>query len=198
MYEYRNLTRQQRQELVQERIARGYPPHSPPHLVRDQQFYLLTATCYEHAPHMHMPERRRQVLDSLFEMLILHGIEMCAWVILPNHYHILVHVLDFDALGTVFRQVHGATSRQWNIEEGMPGRKVWYRFSDRAIRSERHYYTTLNYIHYNPVKHHWVALPYDWAESSIHWYAEYYGREWLHDLWVSHPIRDYGRGWDER
>nr|MBC7245287.1 transposase [Chloroflexota bacterium] len=197
MYEYRKLTLQQRRKLVKERLDRGYPPHSPPHPVRDQQLYLLTAACYEHAQHMYLPERRRQVLDALFETFTLHGIEMRAWVILPNHYHILAYVPDFNLLGGFFRYIHGSIARQWNIEDATPRRKVWYRFSDRAIRSERHYYTTLNYIHYNPVKHRWVISPYEWSESSVRWYIEHYGREWLQDLWVTYPIRDYGRGWDE-
>ncbi|MEL6457050.1 MAG: hypothetical protein AAFQ91_02195 [Cyanobacteria bacterium J06621_15] len=74
---------------------------------------------------------------------------------------------------------------------------MWCSFSDRAIRSERHYYTTLNYINYNPVKHNWSKSPYDWVESSVHWYLEYYGREWLRNCWVEYPVRQYGKGWDD-
>ena len=102
----------------------------------------------------------------------------------------------FDELGGIFRSVHGVTSRQWNLEENVTKRKVWFRYSDRAIRSERHYYTTLNYLHYNPVKHGWAKSPYDWVESSVHWYLQNYQREWLRDLWVKYPVRDYGKGWD--
>jgi putative transposase len=197
MYEYRKLTPEQRAELVKQRLAQGDPPHSPPHPVRDQPFYLLTATCYEHVRHMQSQRRRQQVLDALLEQFITTGMEIHAWAILPNHYHLLVHVTGFDALGGIFRLVHGPTARQWNLEDDTLGRKVWYRFADRAIRSERHYYTTLNYIHYNPVKHGWVKSPYDWAESSVHWYLAHYGREWLRDLWTRYPVRDYGRGWDD-
>jgi len=197
MYEYRKLTPEQRADLVQQRRALGYPPHSPPHPVRDQPFYMLTATCYEHECHMQSQSRRQQVLDALFEHFIDGGMEIRAWVVLPNHYHLLVHVTDFDALGGVFRFIHGPASRQWNLEDATPGRKAWYRFSDRAIRSERHYYTTLNYIHYNPVKHGWATSPYDWAESSVHWYLEHQGRQWLRDLWTRYRVRHYGRGWDD-
>jgi putative transposase len=197
MYEYRQLTPEQRVELVQERLKRGYPPHSPPHPVRDQEFYLLTATCYEHRPIIRTPERRRQVLDSLFELFITNGMEVRAWAVLLNHYHLLVHVSEFALLGGIFRATHGPTSRQWNMEDTALGRKVWYHFTDRAIRSERHYYTTLNYIHYNPIKHRLVKSPYDWQESSVHWYLEHQGREWLRDVWRCYPVRDYGCGWDD-
>jgi putative transposase len=35
------------------------------------------------------PARRQQVLDLLFEHRVLRGIELRAWVVMPNHYHLL-------------------------------------------------------------------------------------------------------------
>lgn len=197
MYEYRKLTPEQRAEVVEQRLARGFPPHEPPHQVRDREFYLLTATCYEHKKIMFSESRRQQMLNLIFERFVMNGVEILAWVVLPNHYHLLVHLTNFDVLSEIFRKNHGATSREWNIEDNATGRKVWYRFCDRAIRSERHYYTTLNYIHYNPVKHGFVNSPYDWVESSVHWYFETFGREWLRDSWVRYPVLDYGKDWDD-
>jgi putative transposase len=197
MYEYRKLTPEQRAELVRERRTRGFPAHAPPHRIPNQPFYLLTAACYEHACHMTLTARRQQVVDGLFEHFIAAGWDIHAWVVLPNHYHLLASVLDFAALGGCLRRVHGATSRQWNLEDSIVGRKVWFRFTDRAIRSEAHYYTTLNYLHYNPVKHGWAASPYAWSESSVHWYQEHFGRPWLRDLWTRYPVREYGRDWDD-
>ena len=124
MYEYRKLTPAERTELIEHRRARGYPPHSPPHPVRDQSLYLLTATCYEHACHMEAQRRRQQVLDALFEQFTSGGMEIHAWAVLPNHYHLLVHVIEFQVLGGIFRSVHGPTARYWNLEDSAPGRKV--------------------------------------------------------------------------
>ena len=197
MYEYRKLSPEEREKLVEERLRLGYPPHRPPHLALDQACYLLTAVCYEHRPHMHTAERRQQILDQLFEQFILQEMVVLAWVVLTNHYHVLVRVSEFEALADIFKQIHGRSSFEWNQEDKLRGRKVWYRYSDRFIRSERHYYTTLNYIHYNPVKHGLVASPYDWQWSSVNWYLETQGREWLQDTWRRYPVRDYGKNWDE-
>ena len=209
MYEYRTLTLEQRAELVRQRLARGYPPHRPPHPIQDQPFYLLTAACYEHQCHIRTEPRRKELLGRLFRNFIEVGIELRGWVILPNHYHLLVYLGDnenqnlpaqvikpYQNLERVIKQTHGATSRLWNLEENAQGRKVWYAYSDRAIRSERHYYTTLNYIHYNPVKHRWVSSPYDWSWSSVHWYLNMKGREWLRDSWIQYPVKSYGKSWD--
>ena len=81
-------------------------------------------------------ERRQQLLDLLFEGCYERDIALHGWVVLPNHYHLLAFVPRYRALGELFRAVHGRTSHQWNAEEGARGRQVWYRFSDRAMRSE--------------------------------------------------------------
>jgi len=140
--------------------------------------------------------RRTSFLDRLFAETIIADVQMHAWVILPNHYHILATVDHFTDLSSIFRRLHGATSYVWNGEDNTRGRKVWYRFADRMIRSEGHFLMTLNYIHYNPVKHGWVSSPYEWNESSVHWYLAEYGREWLRAKWVRYPFTTYGDKWD--
>jgi putative transposase len=196
MYEYRKLSAEQQQELVSQRLGHGYPPHAPPHPIRDGSYYLLTAACYEHRCHMQTAERRGEVLDRLAQGLASITALLHAWVVLPNHYHLLVQIDDVSALPFIFRGVHGSTAREWNLEDGSEGRKVWYRWTDRAIRSERHYYTTLNYMHFNPVKHGCVVSPYDWGDSSVHWYLKHEGREWLKDCWLHYPVRNFGEDWD--
>ena len=64
------------------------------------------------------------------------------------------------------------------------------------IRSERHFYATINYIHYNPVKHGWTSRADEWVCSSIWAYLETKGRDWLVDVWRRYPLKDYGKGWD--
>jgi putative transposase len=197
MYEYRSLSEEQRADLVEQRRHRGFPPHSPPHTIRDEALYLITAACYEHMPHLVAPQRRNAFLDLLFDSFISASIGLHAWVVGPNHYHLLVEPVEFTQIGRVLHYVHVTTARSWNAEDGETGRAVWYRYSDRAIRSEAHFLTTLNYIHYNPVKHGWSKLPYDWNESSVHWYLACFGRQWLRDLWTKYPLRAYGKDWDE-
>ncbi len=196
MYEYRKLTPEQKAAIVEERLKKGFPPHSPPHPIKNSEYYLITATCYEHKDRINTYQRRQQLLNLIFERFIYTDIDILAWIILPNHYHLLLKNIRFYYLRKMLRSIHGNLARQWNKEDNMTG-KVWCSFSDRAIRSERHYYTTLNYIHYNPVKHYWVESPYDWSESSVYWYLENYGREWLRSNWVEYPVRDFGKNWDD-
>jgi len=196
MYLYRTLTPEQKAEILRYRRLMGYPRHSPPHLHKVDGWFLITAATYEHKRHFFTEDARAWLLSELLKELQAANIPYRAWIVLPNHYHILVQCLPLSVISQPLRRVHARTARELNRREGIMGRQVWYRFSDRQIRNERHYYTTLNYIHYNPTKHGYVQKPLDWACSSAHWYLEHFGIEWLRDLWREYPVRDYGKGWD--
>ncbi len=79
----------------------------------------------------------------------------------------------------------------------MPGRKVFFRVADRAMRSERHFLATLNYVHHNPVRHGYVARWTDWPWSSASEYFSRVGWSEAERRWREYPIGDYGRGWDD-
>jgi putative transposase len=196
MYEYRKWTAEERAAAVAERKARGYPWHGPPHLEAPRQYRILTGTCFEHQPILSSAERMRWFEERLLSCIKELGTCCSAWVVLPNHYHLLLKIEDMGSVCRAIGQLHGKTSFELNGKDGARGRRVWYRSQDRCMRSEAHYYTTINYIHNNPVKHGYVGKWTGWPYSSVHWYLETEGREWLADLWRSYPVFGYGEKWD--
>ena len=199
-YEYRKLTPKEREEVVLQRRERGYPLHAPPHPYRDSGRYFLSAANFEHAHLMASADRRTEFETRLLAALQGISADIFGWVILPNHYHVLIGVESLDFVSAALKQLHGSTSREWNLADGETGkRRVWYRFSDRVIRGDAHFYRALNYIHINPVKHAYVEDVYAWPWSSLHNYADgaEYGREWLRTKWKSYPPGDFGKGWDD-
>ncbi len=198
-YDYRKLTPAERKKILDERRKQGYPLHAPPHPFREEGTYLITAANYEHKHILQTPERR-----TLFESLLLEsfqdvGAVITAWVILPNHYHILLSVEIFEIISDVLQYLHGSTAYRWNKEDGLTGqRKIWYRFSDRAIRNESHLQRAFNYLHYNPVKHGYVDDVYDWRWSSLFLYEDEKGKDWLRENWQNYkPSANFGKGWDD-
>ena len=201
-YEYRHLTPEERAAAVEERRQRGHPLHSPPHPYREAGWYCITAANYEHAHIMVSPNRLTAFEDQLLSELGDIQAEIGGWVILTNHYHFLVGVQSLEQISAVLKHLHGTTARAWNLEDELTGqRKVWYKFRDRYLRNERHYYHALNYLHYNAVKHGYVESPYGWPWSSVNLYFDMYGRQWLRERWVKYPIGDvwdYGdEGWND-
>ncbi|NES87429.1 MAG: transposase, partial [Moorea sp. SIO2B7] len=88
MYQSHKLTPQQKAELVEERSKKGYPPHSPPYPLTNQEYYLLTAAYYQHQKPFNVDNRRQQILNQLFEIFLNEGREVRGWVILPNPYYL--------------------------------------------------------------------------------------------------------------
>lgn len=65
------------------------------------------------------------------------------------------------------------------------------------MRGDNHFWATMNYIHHNPVKHGYVNTWTDWPFSSAADFIEEVGRDKAIEIWKSHPILNYGKGWDD-
>jgi putative transposase len=197
-YEYRKLSPKEREEIVEFRKQKGYPRHAPPHPFREQGTYLITAANFEHKEIMISSERRTKFQETLLNGFHEVNAEIVGWVILSNHYHVLVTTESLNLVSNVVQIIHGRTSRDWNLQDGLTGkRRVWYRFSDRMMRDERQLNQTLNYIHYNPVKHGYVRDVYYWQWSSLFLYENEKGQEWLKTQWKKYvPPVDFGKDWD--
>ena len=199
-YVWRRLTPPQREMVLRHRRLHEHPWHSPPHWSENfgHRFFLLTAACWEHRPHLGLsPERMDHFTNDWLAMLREDCVAVHAWCVLPNHYHALVETGRLPALLKRVGQFHGRTSFAWNAEEGTRGRPNFYRCVDRAMRSESHQWVTINYIHHNPVHHGYTTQWQDWPWSSARAWLEHHGRDEMTRLWREYPLLEYGRGWDD-
>jgi putative transposase len=198
-YQYRKLSPKEREEIVRYRRERGHPLHAPPYLFRDAGAYLISAANFEHRAIMNSSKRRTEFEARLLDAIGTITQELIAWVVLPNHYHILISVQSLDDLSAALKHLHGTTSRQWNIEDNLTGKcRIWYKFADACIRNDEHLHLAFNYIHYNPVKHGYVSDPNEWPWSSLSIYYEDKGKDWLQEQWETYkPPDDFGKSWDD-
>lgn len=196
MYDYRKMTPDQQCEVVEIRRKRGFPLHAPPHFQNIRGEYLISAACYEHRHIFIMPEELSLLAGELLDGLHKAQLRYVAWVCLPNHYHVLLETETLTGVSEAVRKIHSRVATQINGLQKQRGRQVWFRYSDRYIRTEAHHWASVNYVHYNPIKHGYVKRMQDWSWSSIHEYLEQYPRPILEDLWKTYPVKDYGKGWD--
>jgi putative transposase len=199
MYLWRSLNHKQRQELLAQRKRNQLPWHSPPHRNSDRSSsYMFTAACYEHRSHIGLnPERMRDFENQFLNLLNGQCDHLIAWVVLPNHYHFLADVQNAISITKHPGKLHGRTACAWNQEEGTSGRKVWFGVTETVMKSDRHFWATLNYIHHNPVKHGYVERWQDWPFSSAQVYLESMGKDEAAHIWRTYPITNYGKGWDD-
>ena len=197
MYRYRRLSQEQQREFVAERRLANLPLHEPHHPQAASQTYFITAANFNHAPILDTEQRRMNFQEELLaELLAVDETEIGGWCILPNHYHLLIKT-DLEEFRQVTGRLHNGTSTRWNREDDARGRRVWFRFNDRGVRSERHLQVCLNYIHANPVKHRYVRLAHQWPSSSYGFYLQQYGAPEMRRLWREFPVLDFGKTWDD-
>jgi putative transposase len=103
-----------------------------------------------------------------------------AIVLLPDHLHTIWTLPDADAdFSKRWASIKARFTRLWLSHGGADvalapgrarkgGRGVWQeRFWEHAIRDVDDLNRHLDYIHYNPVKHGFVACPHQWEWSSF-------------------------------
>lgn len=199
MYEWRKLSEEERAEVLRIRKGRKLPWHSPPHIEYEGFVScIFSAACYEHKHIIGKSyERLAECERTLIEICEDTETKLSAWCILPNHYHLLIRTEKIKEFKLQIKLFHGRTARQFNLEDNQTGRKVWCNFFDRRIKSNGHFWASLNYINHNPVKHRYVAAWQDWIFSSAANYLENVGIDEAAELWREYPILDYGNGWDD-
>jgi REP element-mobilizing transposase RayT len=105
------------------------------------------------------------VRDSLLKY---HGdrYKLIAWVIMPNHIHLLLKPLNGWELYKIMHSFKSFTAQEANKLLNRRG-KFWMReYFDRRIRDYEHFEKAFRYIENNPVKARFCEKPSDWEFSS--------------------------------
>ena len=90
-----------------------------------------------------------------------------AWVIMPNHVHILLTPQDGWELERIIKSLKSFSGRMANRVLNREGAFWQEDYFDRAIRNVEHHSQVVEYIHWNPVKAGLCMGPTDWAYSSV-------------------------------
>jgi len=93
--------------------------------------------------------------------------ELCAWVIMPNHVHILI--LPISDPRKITHIIKGRSARKANVILGRTGPFWQHESYDHFVRNRREFDRVVNYIEQNPVSAGLVSTADDWRFSSANW-----------------------------
>ena len=142
-------------------------------LAQDQEKFERIEACLDvgHGECYLKDPRVAEIVQSALLFFDNQRYRLLAWVVMPNHVHVMVEVYDEFPIADLVKSWKGFTAREINKLLGKQG-SLWGRdFYDRYIRNEEHYNNAINYIHMNPVKAGLVAKPKDWPFSSAKYHA---------------------------
>lgn len=140
----------------------------PQGLVRfygDGDLHFITCSCRGRQPILNAPARRDLLLDILDEVRVRYRVIIGGYVVMPEHFHMLMSEPQIGNPSTVMQVLKQRFSRQISDDA------VWEeRFYDFNVWSPKKRVEKLRYIHRNPVKRGLVELPRQWEWSSFRFY----------------------------
>ncbi len=113
-----------------------------------------------------------------------HSFQLVGYVFLPAHLHLLLEPTGTTPLHQIMRGVREQFHREYQQLLGMPGETLLWEnhYTAQHVPDSATFASQLDYIHYNPVQHGYVAHPEAWPYSSYH-------------LWVSRGLYAAEWGW---
>jgi len=143
---------------------------------------FLTWSCYRHMPLLKGADARDVVLRHIFEARAECGFRLFAWVIMPDHIHMLLHPdVERAAVPNILRRIKEPSAREilaeWRSRDAGILERItsprgtthfWQRGGgfDRNIFSREEFEEKLEYIHSNPVRAELVNGTGAWRWSS--------------------------------
>ena len=117
------------------------------------------------------PSVATTLIDTLFWMNDHGKLFLGAFVIMPDHFHMVASLGQIN-LQNIMRQIGSFAARRINEIWGKSGR-IWQTgYCDRGIRKSEDIKEIFDYVHNNPVRRGFVTEPEDWPFSSLN--PEYY------------------------
>ena len=146
---------------------------------------FLTFSCYQRLRLFDDLELRDAFADRIERLRSEHEWKLLAWVIMPEHIHLVVYPKDGKVTEMLVKIKQGFAQRvvhRWKQESSPILPKVtsrggqtyfWQRGGghDRVVRDRKELNHVIGYVHMNPVERGLVERPIDWRWSSARDYA---------------------------
>ena len=145
----------------------------------------ITFSTYQRLDLLSTDALRNAFVDQLLRTRERHKFSLYAWVLMPNHAHLLMREPADGNIAGILKTLKLGFSkrvlRRWieldapileHLTDAQGARRFWQRGGgyDRNIYTNTEFDEKIGYIHMNPVRAGLVIAPLDWTWSSARWW----------------------------
>lgn len=108
---------------------------------------------------------KQYFISKLKEFKEIMNFEVYGYIIMDNHYHIIIRSRDVN-LSTIMQRVNNDFSKYYNISGKRNGHVFQDRYKGILVKDDKYLLSLLRYVHQNPVKANMCKRVYDYYWSS--------------------------------
>lgn len=171
-------------------------------LYHDKNIFFITTSCHKMISLLQIGEGFNIVSDSLNYCGKKYEASILAYVLMPNHIHLILHVAEGERRIDFMRDFKKFTSTmirrevekhrpsflsQIKIDDSKQKYKVWQeRYDELYLEDRKMAEVKIDYIHSNPLQERWnlVKRPEEYPHSS----ASYYELGTMSPITVTHYL----------
>ncbi|HEM49044.1 MAG TPA: hypothetical protein ENO27_02420, partial [Caldithrix sp.] len=151
---------------------------------------------FKHNPCFKEKEIKYKMMDVLYTTAEKLHWQIDDWVILDNHYHLMLESPDTKlndhnpkTIANFMNNFHrfSALWMRKNCGSLKNVKNIFFNYWDTCITYERSYFARLNYLYFNPVKHGYVQHPSEYPYGS-YFYRLKQEKLYLDGLVKKHPF----------
>ncbi len=137
---------------------------------------------------------RRRFVKVLLDVVDQFGVVLYAWVLMDNHYHLLLETPKAN-LSLAIRHLNGVYTQGFNRYHKRAGHLFQGRFKSILVEKESYLLELCRYVVLNPVRAGLAGHPREWVWGSYRaTVGEEESPEWLEAGWV---LSQFGRGLEQ-
>jgi len=117
--------------------------------------------------------------------------EIVAYCLMPNHFHLLVKIIDSEKFASSIKNFFISYSKAINSERSRTGHLFEGRYKCKFVPEDNYLLHLSRYIHLNPVRAGLAAKPKNWKYSSYRHYVGLERCDYVHSEIVLDQVADY-------
>lgn len=133
-------------------------------------YYFITTITKDRDPIFTSPINADLFITLLTYFKFKNNYNIIAFVIMPDHVHIVIQPLGEDTISDIMKNIKGSFSRYYNKLNNSSGTVFQKGYYDTVIRDDKQLHETMEYIHHNPVKKEIVSETKEYEYSSYGYY----------------------------